>query len=308
VADFRARVNGALPRLALPRTLPSDQFSLAPGGGAVVAEGRGFGHFIGMSQWGAFGKARRGLSADAILASYYGGTRPQPAPAGTPGTLRVDLGSVGDPVVRAVPTGAAPAPGAFRVVADGAVLATVATGGWRVTGGSRGGTVRVVPPAGQGGAVALEQVTAGRTGPEPTSPLGVAFRLGQPALVTVAGAPAQPLAAGDHRVEVPGGTEAQTVTVTADAGGGRTASASAEVAGTAPAPVGPAPELPVEPGVQVIENAAAFGPLPPPLSRSEAQIARPGGAFRPWLALPALLLVGAVTWAFRRGRRPRSGF
>jgi len=260
-----------------------------------------------MSQWGAFGKARRGLSADAILASYYGGTRPQSAPAGTPGTLRVGLGAVGDPVVRAVPTGAAAASGAFRVVADGGVLATVATGGWKVTGGPRAGTVRVVPPAGQGGAVALDQVTAGRTGPEPTSPVGVAFRLGQPALVAVAGAPAQPLAAGDHRVEVPAGAEAQTVTVTADAGGGRTATASAEVAGTAPAPVGPAPELPVEPGVQATENAAAFGPLPPPLALSQAQVAQPAAAFRPWLALPALLLVGAVTWAFRRGRRPHSG-
>ena len=35
------------------------------------------GHGVGMVQWGAFGKAERGLAYDQILAAYYGGLRPQ---------------------------------------------------------------------------------------------------------------------------------------------------------------------------------------------------------------------------------------
>jgi peptidoglycan hydrolase-like amidase len=38
-------------------------------------EGRGWGHGIGMSQWGAYGYARHGWSYERILAHYYPGTR-----------------------------------------------------------------------------------------------------------------------------------------------------------------------------------------------------------------------------------------
>ncbi len=40
---------------------------------ALVLSGRGFGHGVGMSQWGARGAALEGLDADAILAHYYRG-------------------------------------------------------------------------------------------------------------------------------------------------------------------------------------------------------------------------------------------
>lgn len=39
----------------------------------VVVEGRGFGHGIGMCQWGAIGRAREGQTYREILASYYRG-------------------------------------------------------------------------------------------------------------------------------------------------------------------------------------------------------------------------------------------
>ena len=304
VADFRARVNAGVPQGALPRTLPSDQFTLVAREGAVVAEGRGFGHFIGMSQWGAFGKAQRGLSADAILAAYYNGARPQPTPAGSPGTLRVTVAGVTSPVVRAVPTGAGAGPGAFRVVADGAPLATVATGSWKVAPGPRAGTLRIVPPPEQAGAVALDQVGAGRTAPDPAAPVAVAFRLSQPALVTVTGGSAQPLAAGKHRVEAPGGPEARTVAVSADAGGGRTALASVEVAAVAPAPSGEAPSLVQSPPGLVpaaVEDATAFGPLSPAPVRAASS-----GPSDRWVAALALVPLVAVGWAARRGRRLHS--
>jgi len=39
-----------------------------------VVKGAGFGHGIGMSQWGAFGSAKKGLAHNEILAQYYRGT------------------------------------------------------------------------------------------------------------------------------------------------------------------------------------------------------------------------------------------
>jgi stage II sporulation protein D len=42
--------------------------------GGVVFRGRGYGHGIGMCQWGAIGRARAGQSFRTILATYYPGT------------------------------------------------------------------------------------------------------------------------------------------------------------------------------------------------------------------------------------------
>jgi len=38
-------------------------------------DGRGFGHGVGLCQWGAQGKADKGIPAEAILNSYYPGAR-----------------------------------------------------------------------------------------------------------------------------------------------------------------------------------------------------------------------------------------
>lgn len=51
----------------------SGDFEARVEGERVVFEGRGFGHGVGMSQYGAEGKARRGMTARAILEHYYPG-------------------------------------------------------------------------------------------------------------------------------------------------------------------------------------------------------------------------------------------
>jgi len=71
----------------LPVTIPSGWFTVGPRKGAVVLTGRGWGHGVGMVQWGAYGKARRGLSAGQILAYYYGGSHPELYPE--PGLINV---------------------------------------------------------------------------------------------------------------------------------------------------------------------------------------------------------------------------
>ena len=56
----------------------------------LVVTGRGWGHGVGMSQWGAYGYARHGWSWQRILAHYYPGTTLGAAPAQQ---IRVLLGS-----------------------------------------------------------------------------------------------------------------------------------------------------------------------------------------------------------------------
>jgi stage II sporulation protein D len=87
---------------ALPLTIPSRWLRLRATGRAVVVTGRGWGHGVGMVQWGAYGKAQRGLSAADILAFYYGGLRPVAHPE--PGLIRVQVAS-GLVAVRIVPSG-----------------------------------------------------------------------------------------------------------------------------------------------------------------------------------------------------------
>jgi SpoIID/LytB domain protein len=72
---------------ALPTTVPSGWYTVSGTGGRAIVTGRGWGHGVGMVQWGAYGKARLGWSADRILGYYYGGLRPQPFPE--PGLIHV---------------------------------------------------------------------------------------------------------------------------------------------------------------------------------------------------------------------------
>jgi stage II sporulation protein D len=44
-----------------------------------VASGRGFGHGVGMSQWGAYGLALRGQGHEQILRYFYRGVEVRPS-------------------------------------------------------------------------------------------------------------------------------------------------------------------------------------------------------------------------------------
>jgi stage II sporulation protein D len=109
----------------LPTSIPSGWFTASIAAGALIVSGRGWGHGVGMVQWGAYGKARRGLSAAQILSYYYGGLRPQAF--AEPGLIHVRV-ATGVTSVRIAASG----PGA-RI--DGAVLVgpVLVTGGDRIT-------------------------------------------------------------------------------------------------------------------------------------------------------------------------------
>jgi stage II sporulation protein D len=55
----------------------------------VAVSGHGWGHGLGMSQWGAYGYAKHGWTYDRILAHYYSGTTFGPAPVATVRVLLV---------------------------------------------------------------------------------------------------------------------------------------------------------------------------------------------------------------------------
>jgi SpoIID/LytB domain protein len=262
--EFRAKVGAAVPPPPdRSKTVPSILFTLRPDDAGRVAtlDGRGYGHGIGMSQWGAYGKALRGLKAGPILAAYYGGIQPTRLPATKlPARVRVAVatGAPPDPppaagrsatgsadAQKAKPAAAAPPTGAttavvsasgpFRILdSRGKVVVPLATGSWKVVPAAKGG-VQLQPPRDQAGPPGLSVLGIDPANPLPGQPLVVRFRSNLPGLVAATasppgGAPAPVLAprlAGTEEVKVnlPAATRPgpYTLTLTADAGPGRTA-------------------------------------------------------------------------------------
>jgi SpoIID/LytB domain protein len=68
----------------LPETLPSERYRVETRSGAAVFEGRGWGHGVGLSQWGAHGLALRGATYRDILSHYYPGTKIRSTDTGRP--------------------------------------------------------------------------------------------------------------------------------------------------------------------------------------------------------------------------------
>lgn len=116
----------------LPQTIPSRWFSAANVRKAVALKGRGWGHGVGMVQWGAEGKAKRGRTYRDILAYYYGGLRPRAY--AEPEEIRVGV-AVGLKSVVIEGTG--------DVIVEGK---DVGLGPWRVTGGKRLRIKHTSPP------------------------------------------------------------------------------------------------------------------------------------------------------------------
>lgn len=73
----------------LPQVIPSKWLDVRQDGSDALITGRGWGHGVGMVQWGAKGKADKGMPYADILSFYYGGLRP--VKRGEPGAIRVGL-------------------------------------------------------------------------------------------------------------------------------------------------------------------------------------------------------------------------
>ncbi|MCW2962783.1 MAG: SpoIID/LytB protein, partial [Actinomycetia bacterium] len=71
-------------------TATTSMTTTSPASSVVVVSGHGWGHGLGLSQWGAYGYAKHGWTFDRILAHYYSGTTLGPAKVST---VRVLLAS-----------------------------------------------------------------------------------------------------------------------------------------------------------------------------------------------------------------------
>ena len=299
--DFRSKLNGAVPPPpGRSRTVPSIMFDLAADGGArtVNLAGRGYGHGIGMSQYGAYGKAARGLPAAAILASYYGGIRPTTLPPGRiPASVRVAVDQ-GRPEVLAGATGP------FRVLdGTGNVIAAVATGSWRVAPGPKG-NLRLFPPPDQSGHAAIELVDVVPATGTVGQPMVVRFKPRVPAMVRVVATPPggaetellapTPLGGAVSSVTLPapayGGS--YIVRVMADAGGGRTAELVLPPPVTGPPPPAPAPDGPVGSELARASRSAS--------SVAAARGGHDGSAAVPVAVMTVCAAAGLVGAAWRR--------
>lgn len=294
--EFRTRINASLPAPeGLPLVIPSHRFGVGTYEGAVVVEGRGFGHGIGLSQFGSLGKARRGLKAPDILAAYYGGLRPVKVPADKlPALVRVAvvLGETATTVA---------GEGGFRITdGSGSVIAHAAAGKWTVSAGPGGRGLRLVPPPEQFGPATAEVAAFEPPGPVSGRPLAMHLVLsGPPALTRVhlsrpdgtvtEVAPARLRPAGELVVTLAPSAMAghYTVVVERDAGAGRTTSSTVEV-GVAPSPAAP-------PALATAATATAPGATDLPESAIRAAAVS--------LVLGLLSLVSALG---RRRRRPAS--
>jgi stage II sporulation protein D len=123
----------------LPETFPSNRITIETKRDRVQVVGRGWGHGVGMSQWGAQGMAEDGASYSEILQHYYTG---------------VDIGTYDDPGPISVGVdwaeSDATVTGAFEIVdGRGRTIVNEALGSWRFTS-SGSGVVAIDPPEGWG--------------------------------------------------------------------------------------------------------------------------------------------------------------
>ena len=62
------------PRALRPQTTTTSALVTSPAPSVLVLRGHGWGHGLGLSQWGAYGYAKHGWTYDRILGHYYTGT------------------------------------------------------------------------------------------------------------------------------------------------------------------------------------------------------------------------------------------
>jgi SpoIID/LytB domain protein len=127
-----ARSDGLRP---LPSTVPSSRFAPSVTDEGVVLEGQGWGHGVGLGQYGARGRADRGETYEEILAAYYDGLSPSRTDD-APDRVRVGF-EVADELA-IIPDHP------VRIVADGEEVTARTFGRWTVTRDGDG--FRLVPP------------------------------------------------------------------------------------------------------------------------------------------------------------------
>lgn len=263
---------------AYPQTIPSLWMSVAQDSSGVTFKGRGWGHGVGMVQWGLKGKADKGMGYADMLAFYYGGLRPVARPE--PDKIRVLLATGIERI---------------RIERQGNVSSNIEVpdGPIAVSGGadlSIGATDPIKP------VLTLNKVAVGPRA-APGEPASVEFELSSPAKITVI-------------TKAPDGALQRSLAVPMDRGAGKLA-----WDGAAEAPRDGAYTLAIEAddGVDQVEVAgfAVVVVKPTPSPTATVSPAKPVAQPRPdksprliylgIAALVAVMIAGLVVWKKARG-------
>ena len=281
-----ARADGLRP---LPTTIPSSRFTVDVGDDEVVVTGQGWGHGVGMGQYGARGRAEAGDAYDAILAAYYNGLTPTASDA-LPERIRVGLSQ---PAV-----GSVTADGPLTITADGETVVEDAGGTWQLA--REGDGIRLTGPPGTG-----RPAEASRTEISSRVP-------GQPNQLAVDVASAVP---GTTRLVITASDGEVVVDRPLGAGDAGVRSATWDLTDDDGAPV-PDGTYDVLLEVAAADGSTAGAPLPVTVALPAGLVERltqpadgdpgDGGTTRPLLGAVVLVAI-AVVLAARRRRTPTRG-
>ena len=123
----------------LPSTVPSSRFAVRFGDDEVVLDGQGWGHGVGLGQYGARGRAEDGHDYRQILSAYYNGRTPTVSDD-LPDRMRVGMSASVETRLRG--------DGPMRITAGDTVVEEAALGTWTVRGDGDGWAIE--PPEGHG--------------------------------------------------------------------------------------------------------------------------------------------------------------
>lgn len=161
---------------SLPTTVPSSRYTVEVGRDRVVLDGRGWGHGVGMGQYGAKGKAERGLDYEQILTTYYNGIGPT-TPQALPERVRVGLADdIGELSLTAE--------GPITVSVGDTTLTERGFGTWRLAAAAEE-TLGLVAPPGHGAPLVAEATTTTRRRPFPVERVTLETVLNKPAELVV---------------------------------------------------------------------------------------------------------------------------
>jgi hypothetical protein len=158
----------------LPATMPSSRFSIELDDDEVVVEGQGWGHGVGMGQFGAMGRAEAGASYQEILEAYYAGLGPTRAD-GVPTRVRVGMGL-------SLPTRIG-ADSAMRIESGDSVVIERALGTFEVE--TVDGAWRLVAPIGHGDPLWVSETRAAIGVPTMRDAATVEIDVNKPVLMTL---------------------------------------------------------------------------------------------------------------------------
>lgn len=132
----------------LPSTVPTARYDIRVDGDEVVIDGRGFGHGVGLGQYGARGRADQGHTYREILAAYYNGRVPSTAPD-LPDRIRVGIDIATPLRFRS--------DGPMGLLVDGEQAEARALGSWELVSEDSGW--QLIPPEGHGEALEVGPTT-----------------------------------------------------------------------------------------------------------------------------------------------------